>query len=129
MTVLGAFNSRSFSRRGSIARSSASKAAIINFTQALAREAARDGITANAVCPGLIWSPMWRKLAPLFGGKIPRLKGMTPREVFDYFVDLTPLGREQTPEDIGRVAAFLASEDACTITGQAILVDSGAVMG
>ena len=112
-----------------IAHYSASKAAVINFTQALAREAARDGITANAVCPGLIWSPLWRKLAPLYGEKIPHLKGMTPREVFDYFVGLTPLGREQTPEDIGRVAAFLASEDACTITGQAILVDSGAVMG
>jgi enoyl-[acyl-carrier-protein] reductase (NADH) len=54
---------------------------------------------------------------------------MTPREVFDYFVGLTPLGREQTPEDIGRAVAFLASEDACTITGQSILVDSGAVMG
>ncbi len=108
---------------------SASKAAVINFTQALAREAARDGITANAVCPGLIWSPIWRKMAPLYSEKIPRLKGMTPREVFDYFVGLTPLGREQTPEDIGRAVAFLASEDACTITGQSILVDSGAVMG
>lgn len=107
---------------------SASKAAVINFTQALAREAARHGITANAVCPGLIWTPMWEKLAPLYGRKIPRLEGMTARQVFDYFVDSTPLKREQTPEDIGRVVVFLASEDARTITGQALLVDSGAVM-
>jgi len=107
---------------------SASKAAVINFTQALAREVARYGITANAVCPGLIWSAMWQKLAPLYGRKIPRLEGMTPRQIFDYFVNLTPLKREQTPDDVGWVVAFLASEDARTITGQALLVDSGAVM-
>jgi enoyl-[acyl-carrier-protein] reductase (NADH) len=48
--------------------------------------------------------------------------------VFDHFVDQTPLKLEQTAEDIGRTVAFLASEDARTITGQALLVDSGAVM-
>ncbi|MEE9276665.1 MAG: SDR family NAD(P)-dependent oxidoreductase [bacterium] len=107
---------------------SASKAAVIIFTQALAREAAPHGVTVNAVCPGLIWSAMWEELAGLYRAKMPHLSQMSPREVFDHFVARTPLGREQTPEDVGRAVAFLASEDARTITGQALLVDSGAVM-
>ncbi|MFC1491353.1 SDR family NAD(P)-dependent oxidoreductase [Nitrospinota bacterium] len=114
--------------REAIPHYSASKAAVIIFTQALAREAARDGITVNAICPGLIWSPMWEQLAGLYRRKISRLEGKTSRQIFDYFVDLTPLGLEQTPEDVGRAVSFLASEDARTITGQALLVDSGAVM-
>ena len=107
---------------------SASKAAVIIFTQALAREAAPYGVTVNAVCPGLIWSPMWERLAGLYRAKLPALSGLGPREIFDHFVAQTPLRREQTPEDVGRSVAFLASEDARTITGQALLVDSGAVM-
>ncbi len=114
--------------RETIPHYSASKAAVIIFTQALAREVARSGITVNAVCPGLIWSAMWEQLATQFRKKFPNFKGKTAREVFDYFVEQTPMGIEQSTEDIGRAVAFLASDDAKTITGQAILVDSGAVM-
>ncbi|MBI2178964.1 MAG: SDR family oxidoreductase [Candidatus Tectomicrobia bacterium] len=114
--------------RETIPHYSASKAAVIIFSQALAREAAPHGVTVNAICPGLIWSPMWERLAQLYRGKLPGLAGLSPREVFDHFVAQTPLRREQTPEDVGRAVAFLASEDARTITGQALLVDSGAVM-
>lgn len=108
---------------------SASKAAVIIFTQALAREVGRDGITANAICPGLIWSAMWEKLGELYQQKFIHLEGLSSRQVFDHFVNMTPLRKEQTPDDIGRAVAFLSSDDACTITGQALLVDSGAVMG
>ena len=114
--------------RETIPHYSASKAAVIIFTQALAREVAREGITVNAVCPGLIWSAMWKQIAEKLREKFPNFKGKTTREIFDYFVEQTPLGVEQSTEDIGRVVAFLASDDAKTITGQAILVDSGAVM-
>ena len=114
--------------RETIPHYSASKAAVIIFTQALARELAREGITVNAVCPGLIWSEMWKQIAEKLREKFPNFKGKTAREVFDHFVEQTPLGVEQSTEDIGRVVAFLASDDAKTITGQAILVDSGAVM-
>ncbi len=114
--------------RETIPHYSASKAAVIIFTQALAREVAREGITVNAVCPGLIWSAMWEQLAEQFKKKFPNFKGKTAREVFDHFVEQTPIGVEQSIEDIGRAVAFLASDDAKTITGQAILVDSGAVM-
>ncbi len=114
--------------RETIPHYSASKAAVIIFTQALAREVAREGITVNAVCPGLIWSAMWKNLSAQLIKKFPNFSGKTPREVFDHFVEQTPLGLEQSVEDIGRAVAFLASDDAKTITGQAILVDSGAVM-
>lgn len=107
---------------------SASKAAVIIFSQALAREVAKEKITVNAVCPGLIWSPMWQHLAELYRAKMPELKELSPRGVFEYFVSRTPLGLEQKPEDVGRAIAFLASDDARTITGQALLIDSGAVM-
>lgn len=114
--------------RETIPHYSASKAAVIIFTQALAREVAREGVTVNAVCPGLIWSAMWETLAEQFRKKFQQFKGKTAREVFDHFVEQTPLGVEQSAEDIGRAVAFLASDDAKTITGQALLVDSGAVM-
>ena len=114
--------------RETIPHYSASKAAVIIFTQALAREVAREGITVNAVCPGLIWSAMWEQLGTQFGKKFSNFKGKTARDVFDHFVEQTPMGVEQSTEDIGRAVAFLASDDAKTITGQAILVDSGAVM-
>ncbi len=114
--------------RETIPHYSASKAAVIIFTQALAREVAREGITVNAVCPGLIWSAMWEQLGTQFRKKFSNFKGKTAREVFDHFVEQTPMGVEQSTEDIGRAVAFLASDDAKTITGQAILVDSGAVM-
>src|SRR2546427_414459 len=59
----------------------------------------------------------------------PAFKGMTARQVFDKRVaDITPMKREQTPEDIGWAAVFLASDEARNITGQALNVDGGVVM-
>ncbi len=105
-----------------------SKAAIINFTMALAKELAPYYINVNAVCPGLLWTPMWDDLGRLYAEKFPEFHGMSPREVFDVFVSRQPLKREQTPEDIGRAAVFLVSKDAQNITGQSLLVDGGAIM-
>ncbi|MFQ5895294.1 MAG: SDR family NAD(P)-dependent oxidoreductase [Nitrospinota bacterium] len=116
------------SGRETLPHYSAAKAAVILFTQAVAKEAGPWGVTVNAICPGLVWTPMWELLAGLYQKKLPHLSDLSLRGVFDHFVSLTPLQREQTPWDIGRAAAFLASEDARTITGQALLVDSGAVM-
>jgi NAD(P)-dependent dehydrogenase (short-subunit alcohol dehydrogenase family) len=57
---------------------------------------------------------------------VPAFAGKTPREVFlEVVKNGVPLGREQTPEDIGELAAFLASPAARNITGQAIAVDGG----
>ena len=108
---------------------SASKAAVINFTQALALELAPHGINVNAVCPGLLWTDMWRRIAERFRRQDPSLAGLEPREVFLRSVaERVPLGQEQTPEDIGKAVAFLASDDARCITGQAVHVDGGAIM-
>jgi NAD(P)-dependent dehydrogenase (short-subunit alcohol dehydrogenase family) len=109
---------------------SSMKAAVINFTWALAKELARDNINVNCICPGLIYTPAWQEGARTLRQKVPRYKDLkTPEEVFQEYVQrLVPLGREQTAEDIGRAAVFLASEDAKNITGQTVNVDGGIVM-
>jgi NAD(P)-dependent dehydrogenase (short-subunit alcohol dehydrogenase family) len=106
---------------------SATKAGVVSFTQALARELAPNRINVNAICPGLIWTPLWEKLAESTGEKYELMKGMEPRAIFDAAVQqLIPMQTEQTPEDIAMTAVFLASKDSDQITGQAINVDGGA---
>lgn len=106
-----------------------SKAAAIQLTHLMATRLAPYNVNVNAVCPGLLWTPMWERIARSQQRANPELRGLTPREVFDRGVKLrTPLGRPQTPEDIGRAVAFLASDDASEITGQALNVNGGAVM-
>ncbi|MBM3933167.1 MAG: SDR family oxidoreductase [SAR202 cluster bacterium] len=108
---------------------STSKAAVINMTQSQAQELAPFSINVNAVCPGLIWSPLWERIGARWAAANPQYHGMTARQVFDDFVRLrTPLGREQSPEDIGNAVAFLASDFASNITGQALNVDGGSMM-
>ena len=108
---------------------SVSKAAAIQLTHLLAAELGRDNINVNAVCPGTLWTPMWDKIARSRRRDNPALQGLSPREVFDRFIESrVPLGRPQTPEDIGKAVAFLCSDDASEITGQALNVNGGAVM-
>ena len=90
---------------------SASKAAAVNVSQSFAFWLAPFNINVNCVCPGLVWTPLWEKVG---------------RERFDALVrETTPLGREQTPEDVGKLAAFLCSERARNITGQTINLSGG----
>ena len=107
----------------------ASKFGVIGFTQALARELGRHGITVNAVCPGYIWTPLWEKLAQDLKDSNPAMRDQSLREVFETRMQAaTPLGRAQTGEDVAALVAFLVSGEAQNITGQAINVDGGAVM-
>ncbi|MGI8927013.1 MAG: SDR family NAD(P)-dependent oxidoreductase [Tepidiformaceae bacterium] len=103
----------------------ASKAGAISVTQSLARDLGPHNINVNAVCPGLLWTDMWRQLEAMIGGdETPEV--VDRRQVFDAFLATNcPLRREQTPEDIGMAVAFLASDDARNITGQALNVDGG----
>ena len=118
-------------RQGSpeIPHYSTSKAAAISWTQSNALQLARQGVTVNAICPDLLWTPIWEKIArrrATFGSVQADVLGLDGRQVFERIVEAsTPTGREQTPEDIGKLAAFLASDDAKNITGQAINVDGG----
>ena len=89
---------------------SATKGAVISFTHALAMELGPSGIRVNCICPGCIDTPM--------------LDVYTPEEKLD-LIDRTALGRLGTGEDVAELAAFLASERASFITGQAITVDGG----
>ena len=106
-----------------------SKAAAIQWTHWLAMNLGQYNINVNAVCPGRLWTPMWQAIAQNHKELNPDLAHMSIREIFDMQIKGTmPLGREQTPEDIGKAVAFLASDDASEITGQALNVNGGAIM-
>jgi meso-butanediol dehydrogenase/(S,S)-butanediol dehydrogenase/diacetyl reductase len=106
------------------------KGAVISFTRALAREAARENINVNCICPGLIYTPAWQRGAETMWKTVPAYqKYKDPKEIFLHYVEmLTAMRREQTPEDIGHAVVFLASDEARNITGQSLNVDGGQVM-
>jgi meso-butanediol dehydrogenase/(S,S)-butanediol dehydrogenase/diacetyl reductase len=101
---------------------SASKFAVIGFTNSLAKEVAKEGITVNALCPGIVGTGMWRGdkgLAQAFAKE-----GETEEQSWERNQEsLLPQGEAQTPEDMGQLVVYLAS--APHVTGQAIAVDGG----
>lgn len=102
----------------------ASKFAVLGLTQAMAYELAPHGIRVNCVCPGFVATPMQtRELA-----WEAQLRGTDPETVRQMWIDDTPLGRLETPEDVAKVVAFLASDDAEFMTGEAISINGGAYM-
>jgi NAD(P)-dependent dehydrogenase (short-subunit alcohol dehydrogenase family) len=113
-------------RRGfeQIAHYCAAKGAVLNFSRALALEAAPH-VRVNSVCPGTIATPMvlgtLEKQAKLSAGA-------TPGQLMQETIDAIPLKRLQEPEDIAAAVAFLASDDAKEMTGQALDVSGGVLM-
>ncbi|MGM4986303.1 MULTISPECIES: SDR family NAD(P)-dependent oxidoreductase [Rhizobium] len=107
-----------------LAHYSASKFAVLGWTQALARELAPTGIRVNAVCPGFVRTGMQEREI-IWEGK---LRNMTPDEVRQEYVTLTPMGRIEEPEDVAVVVRFLASDGARFMTGQGINVTGGVRM-
>jgi len=104
----------------------ASKAGVISLTRTMSMTMAPYNINVNAVCPALLWTPMWEKIAYKWVKVNPEFEGLSTREIFDKSVAArVPLQRPQTPEDVANLVAFLASEAARNITGQAINVDGG----
>ncbi len=100
---------------------SASKFAVIGLTQGLAKELAPYDINVNAVCPGVVRTPLWEPLLD----QLSENKRISREEAWGEFVAGIPLGRPQDPEDIGEVVAFLASERARNMTGQGVNVTGG----
>jgi meso-butanediol dehydrogenase/(S,S)-butanediol dehydrogenase/diacetyl reductase len=100
---------------------SASKFAVLGLTQGLAKEMAPYDVNVNAVCPGVVRTPLWEPLLD----QLSATKGITRDEAFGEFVSGIPLGRPQEPEDIGEVVAFLASDRARNMTGQGVNVTGG----
>jgi acetoin reductase-like protein len=98
----------------------ATKFAVIGLTQSNALEFAPH-ITVNAICPGIVLTEMWDYLSKVLG----KIRGISPEDVIKQRItQQVPMGRGQYPEDVAKVALFLASSDADYITGQA-LNDSG----
>jgi 3-oxoacyl-[acyl-carrier protein] reductase len=93
----------------------AGKAAVLTLTKAYAKELAPHGIRVNAVSPGLI-------------GGTPFHGRFTPPEAFAAAVKTIPLGRAGVPEDVARVIAFLAGEDAAFLAGETIEINGGMFM-
>jgi 3-oxoacyl-[acyl-carrier protein] reductase len=105
------------------------KMGVITFTKILAKDLAPYAVTVNAICPGLLYTDMWRKIGDVIRETNPAYGSMEPRQMFERRVqEWVPMKREQTPEDIGHAAVFLASEQARNITGQVLMVDGGIVM-
>lgn len=104
----------------------AAKAGVIHLTQTLALELAPRRIRVNCICPGLLWTRAWQILAERMKASQTELANLSERQIFEGIVEqITPLGGEQTPEDIGDLAVFFASDKARMITGQVVAVDGG----
>ena len=104
-----------------LAHYSASKFAVLGWTQALARELAPKGIRVNAVCPGFVKTGMQSREVEWEA----RLRNITPEQVIQDYVNQTPLGRLEEPEDVADVVVFLCSSGARFMTGQGINVTGG----
>ena len=100
----------------------ATKFGIVGFTNALAKELAGKGVRANTICPGIVRTQMWEYFAEMV-----KNPGESRDDAFTRWVKtMIPLGRPQTPEDMGKAALYLATSD--NVTGQAINVDGGSVV-
>jgi len=104
---------------------SASKAGVVSLTRSAAQALARDGITSNCVCPGAVETAMWEQIDKEWGA----LEGLGIGEAWKKRIRGIPLGRPERPEDVAKVVAFLAGPDSDYMTGQALNVDGGLVMG
>jgi 2-keto-3-deoxy-L-fuconate dehydrogenase len=99
----------------------ATKAAVIGLTKAVAADFVRQGIRANAICPGTIDSPSLEDRIQ----ERSQTTGKTVAEVERAFIERQPMGRLGRPEEVAALAVFLASDEASYITGQPHLVDGG----
>jgi 2-keto-3-deoxy-L-fuconate dehydrogenase len=99
----------------------ATKAAVIGLTKAVAADFVRQGIRANAICPGTIDSPSLEDRIQ----ERSQTTGKTVAEVERAFIERQPMGRLGRSEEVAALAVFLASDEASYITGQPHLVDGG----
>jgi meso-butanediol dehydrogenase/(S,S)-butanediol dehydrogenase/diacetyl reductase len=99
-----------------LAAYTAAKGGVINLMRSLAAEHGRDGIRANALCPGPTWTPLTERLTHRDGANEDALHTVAER---------TLLGRFGRPEELASAALFLASDESSYVTGSALVVDGG----
>jgi len=104
---------------------SASKAGVVSLTRSAAQVLAPQRITSNCVCPGAVETAMWEQIDREWGA----LEGLGQGEAWKRRIRNIPLGRPERAEDVAGVVAFLAGPDSDYMTGQALNVDGGLVMG
>lgn len=97
------------------------KAAILGFTKGLAMELVSDNIRVNAILPGYIMTPMVENMAKLSNPS-------DPKSVVDGIASAIPMKRLGKIEELGELAAFLASDEASYITGQGIVIDGASTL-
>jgi NAD(P)-dependent dehydrogenase (short-subunit alcohol dehydrogenase family) len=95
---------------------SLTKAAVLNFTRAVAAEAGRDGVRANAVCPGFVDTELGRAYFQ---------QSSDPEAARERMLEQYPLGRLGEPEEVADAVLFLASDAASWITGHGLVIDGG----
>ena len=103
----------------------ASKFGVVGITQSLAKEVAKERITVNAICPGIIETDMWAYNDQAWGKLLGDYK---PGELMAEWVRNIPMARAGTGEDVAGLVTFLASDDAAYVTGQTVNVDGGLIM-
>jgi meso-butanediol dehydrogenase / (S,S)-butanediol dehydrogenase / diacetyl reductase len=108
-----------------MAHYAASKAGVVSVTRTAAQVLAPYRITSNCICPGAVDTAMWKKV----DAEWTRIEGWETGEAWKRRTSLIPLGRPETADDVAGVVSFLASRDSDYMTGQAVNVDGGLVMG
>lgn len=93
----------------------AAKGGVVQLTRAMALDHAGDGIRVNAICPGVVDTPMWRSRRDALGRPLKKKE----------FDDLHPAGRMGTPEDVAALALYLASDESSWMTGSVLTLDGG----
>ncbi|HYY87266.1 MAG TPA: SDR family oxidoreductase [Chloroflexota bacterium] len=108
-----------------MAHYSASKAGVASITRTAAQVLAPYRVTSNCICPGVVDTPLWKRLDE----DIAEIEGIPIGEAWRRRIANIPIGRAEQPEDVAGMVAFLASRDSDYMTGQAVNVDGGLVMG
>ncbi|WP_282801781.1 acetoin reductase [Secundilactobacillus kimchicus] len=100
---------------------SATKFAVRGLTQAAAKELAKDKITVNAYCPGIVLTPMWDQI----DAEMAKIYDVPLGQTLQSYIDGIALGRGEQPADVANLVSFLADKKSDYITGQSIMVDGG----